>query len=105
MVRVFTAEKVNEELQDALHDYVRASVGISTKGKLLVPKLLHCFAKGMIDDNELVDWICQFLSPSQAVVVHDCIVQRRHRFLSSRNCAVIPFDLRFRYLFLPENSR
>lgn len=102
-VRIFTAEKVHEDLQYALHDYVCASVGISGKGKLLVPKLLHCFAKGVIEENELIDWICQFLSPSQAVVVQNCITQRRQRFLGSRSYAITPFDLRFRYLFLPEN--
>lgn len=102
-VRIFTAEKIHEGLQYALHDYICASVGISGKGKLLVPKLLHCFAKGVIEENELVDWICQFLSPSQAVVVQNCITQRRQRFLGSRSYAITPFDLRFRYLFLPEN--
>ncbi|XP_057855665.2 uncharacterized protein LOC131065230 isoform X1 [Cryptomeria japonica] len=101
-VRVFTAERVHEELQDALYDYVRASVGLSAKGKLLVPKLLHSFTKGMIEENELVDWICQFLLPSQTAVVQDCIAQRKW-LLGARNFAVIPFDLRFRYLFLPEN--
>lgn len=102
-VRIFTAEKVHEDLHHALHDYVCASVGISSKGKLLVPKLLHCFAKGVIEENELVDWICQFLSPSQAAVVQNCFTQRRQRFLGSRSYAITPFDLRFRYLFLPEN--
>jgi len=58
----------------------------------------------VIEENELVDWICQFLAPSQAAVVQNCFTQRRQRFLGSRSYAITPFDLRFRYLFLPENK-
>ncbi|KAJ4844497.1 hypothetical protein Tsubulata_006338 [Turnera subulata] len=101
-VRVYTAKNVREELQEALHDFLRASVGVSNKGKLLVPKMLHCFAKSFVDDSNLAVWISHYLPPNQAAFVEQCISQRRQSFLASRNCGILPFDSRFRYLFLPD---
>ncbi|XP_052181744.1 uncharacterized protein LOC127794574 isoform X3 [Diospyros lotus] len=105
-VRIYTANTVREQLQEAQRDYIRASVGLSSTGRLLVPKMLHCFAKGMIDsDANLGVWISQYLPPHQAAFVEHCMSKRRHShslLISSRNCGILPFDTRFRYLFLPE---
>jgi hypothetical protein len=91
---------VNELLQNSLKDYVQASVGISNKSKLLVPKLLYCFAKGIVEDLLLPDWICQFLTPEQAVVVRDRLSNHKWRLLGARSFSILPFDSRFRFLFL-----
>ncbi|XP_050382416.1 uncharacterized protein LOC126799288 [Argentina anserina] len=101
-VRIYTAKNVREELQEAQRDFVRASVGVSNKGRLLVPKMLHCFAKGSVDDSNLAVWISHYLPPHQAIFVEQCISQRRQGLLGSRNCGILPFDSRFRYLFLPD---
>ncbi|XP_077216226.1 uncharacterized protein LOC143850842 isoform X2 [Tasmannia lanceolata] len=101
-VRIYTPGNVEEELQEAQRDFVRASVGVSSKGKLLVPKMLHCFARGFVDDANLAVWISHFLPPQQAVYVEKCISERRQSFLSSRNCGILSFDSHFRYLLLPE---
>ncbi|XP_058108798.1 uncharacterized protein LOC131251832 isoform X2 [Magnolia sinica] len=103
-LRIFKADNVIEELHDSLRDYIHASVGISSKGKLLVPKLLHCYAKGVVEDSLLADWICRFLSPEQAAMVRDCTSHRKQRLLGARSFGIIPFDSRFRYLFLLENG-
>ncbi|OMO86409.1 hypothetical protein COLO4_21180 [Corchorus olitorius] len=99
-VRIFRPQTVNELLKGSLKDYIQASVCISNKGKLLVPKLLHCFAKGVVEDSLLPDWICQFLSPQQASMVKDCLSRNKWRLLGARTFSVIPFDSRFRFLFL-----
>ncbi|ONI15153.1 hypothetical protein PRUPE_3G027500 [Prunus persica] len=101
-VRIYTAKNVRDELQEAQRDFVRASVGVSSKGRLLVPKMLHCFAKGIVDDSNLAVWISHYLPPHQATFVEQCISQRRQSLLGSRNCGILPFDSRFRYLFLPD---
>ncbi|XVF74902.1 hypothetical protein PTKIN_Ptkin13bG0147800 [Pterospermum kingtungense] len=101
-VRIYTANNVREELEEAQRDFIRASVGVSSKGKLLVPKLLHCFAKSFVDDSNLAVWISHYLPPHQAAFVEQCISQRRQSLLGSRNCGILPFDSRFRYLFLPD---
>lgn len=99
-VRIFRPENVNELLQNSLKDYVQASVGISNKSKLLVPKLLYCFAKGNVEDSLLPDWICQFLTLEQAVVVRDRLSNHKWRLLGARSFSILPFDSRFRFLFL-----
>ncbi|RVW76993.1 hypothetical protein CK203_036867 [Vitis vinifera] len=102
-VRIFKPGNVNETLKKSLKDYVQASVGISNKGKLLVPKFLYCFAKGIVEDSLLPEWICQFLSPEQAAVVRDCSSNPKRRLLSARSFSILSFDSRFRYLFLLED--
>lgn len=102
-VRIYTAQNVREELQEAQRDFIRASVGISSKGRLLVPKMLHCFAKSFVDDANLAVWILHYLPPQQAALVEQCISKRRRQSrLGSSNCGILPFDSHFRYLFLPD---
>lgn len=101
-VKIYTATNVREELQDAQRDFIRASVGVSRKGKLLIPKMLHCFARGFVDDNSFPIWISHFLPQQQATFVEHCVSQRRQSFLGTRTFGIIPFDSRFRYLFLPD---
>ncbi|CAK9165287.1 unnamed protein product, partial [Ilex paraguariensis] len=103
-IRIYTAKNVKDELQEAQHDFIRASVGVSSKGKLLVPKMIHSFAKGFVDDEKLAVWISHYLPSQQAAFVEKCMSKRRQSILSSRNCGIVPFDSRFRYLFLPEKS-
>ncbi|XP_057968930.1 uncharacterized protein LOC131158225 isoform X5 [Malania oleifera] len=102
-IRIYTAQNVKKELQEAQHDFIRASVGVSSKGRLLVPKMLHCFARNFVDDAKLAVWISHYLPPDQAAFVEKCISQRRQSLLCSRNCGILPFDSHFRYLFLPDN--
>jgi hypothetical protein len=101
-VRVYTAEHVHEELGFAVHGYARAAVGISVKGKLLIPKLLYCHAHETVEDRVLLDWVCNFLPTAQVALIFECIQQRRYNLLQSNNFAVLPFDFSFRYLFPSE---
>ncbi|XP_042468472.1 uncharacterized protein LOC122051401 [Zingiber officinale] len=101
-VKIYSPTNVKEELQEAQKDYVRASVGMNHKGKLLVPKILYFFARSLVDDTNFATWVSQFLPQQQANFVQQCMSQRRQRILASRNFGVLPFDSRFRYLFLPE---
>ncbi|KAE8802240.1 hypothetical protein D1007_22118 [Hordeum vulgare] len=101
-VKIYTSSNVREELQDAQRDFIRASVGVSRKGKLLIPKMLHCFARGFVDDNSFPIWISHFLPQQQATFVEHCVSQRRQSLLGTRTFGIIPFDSRFRYLFLPD---
>ncbi|KAF8046743.1 hypothetical protein N665_3464s0002 [Sinapis alba] len=103
-VRIYTAKGVKEELLEAQREFIQASVGLSSKGKLLVPKMLHCYAKSVVEDSNLGVWISKYLPPHQAAFVEQCISKRRQSVLSSRNCGILPFDSRFRYLFLPDNN-
>ncbi|MQL93459.1 hypothetical protein Taro_026102 [Colocasia esculenta] len=101
-VKIFTPKNVREELQEAQRDFIRASVGVNNKGKLLVPKMIYSFARLSVDDANLATWLSHFLPPQQANFVERCISRRRQTLLGSRSCEILPFDSRFRYLFLPE---
>ncbi|URD92871.1 hypothetical protein MUK42_00189 [Musa troglodytarum] len=99
-VRIFTADNVQDELKSSMKDYIQASIGLSDKGKLLVPEILHSFAKGVVEDSLLVDWICRYLSSDQITIVHYSKPQWKQRLLCVRSFSIVPFDSRFRYLFL-----
>lgn len=101
-VKVFSGDNVDKELHNAKRDYIRASVGISDTGKLLVPKLLHSYTKGVVEDSLLVDWICRYLTSEQVAIVRDFTTQKKQRLLSVRSFILVAFDSRFRYLYLPE---
>ncbi|XP_066167896.1 uncharacterized protein [Oryza sativa Japonica Group] len=103
-VRIFSAGNVRQELQESMRDYIRASVGINDSGKLIVPKLLQSYAKGTVEDSLLADWICRHLTPNQVAAVQDTSSSRKQRLLGVRSFSVVPFDSKFRYLFLPDNS-
>ncbi|CAD6335667.1 unnamed protein product [Miscanthus lutarioriparius] len=104
-VRIFSAENVRAELQESMRDYIRASVGINDKGELIVPKLLQSYAKGIVEDSLLADWICRHLTLDQVAAIQDTSSSHKQRLLGVRSFSVIPFDSRFRYLFLSKNSR
>ncbi|CAN0901227.1 hypothetical protein LINGRAHAP2_LOCUS21300 [Linum grandiflorum] len=99
-VRIFKPENVNEILVRSLKDYAQASVGIGNKGKILVPKLLHCFTKGRVDDSQLPEWLSELLSTEQASMVKECSSNQKWKLLGARSFSVLPFDSRFRFLFL-----
>ncbi|XP_042377114.1 uncharacterized protein LOC121970444 isoform X1 [Zingiber officinale] len=103
-IRVFKADSIQQDLHNSMLDYIRASIGISDKGKLLVPKLLHSYTKGIVEDSLLVDWICRHLSPDQIAIVRESTSQRKQRLLGVRSFSIIPYDSRFRYLFLSEDN-
>ncbi|XP_056177023.1 uncharacterized protein LOC115671308 isoform X3 [Syzygium oleosum] len=99
-VRIFKPGNVADMLRQSLKDYVRASVGISNKGKVLIPKLLHSFTKEIGEDASVPEWICQFLPVEQANLVRECSSKNKWRLLGTRSFTVLPFSSRFRYLFL-----
>ncbi|PUZ59346.1 hypothetical protein GQ55_4G033400 [Panicum hallii var. hallii] len=105
LVRIFSAANVRQELQESMRDYIRASVGINDKGELIVPKLLQSYAKGIVEASLLADWICRHLTLDQVAAIQDTSSSHKQRLLGVRSFSVIPFDSRFRYLFLTDNGR
>ena len=58
-VRVYTAARVEEELEGAKRDYLQAAVGVSSPARLAIPKLLHWYLLDFAKDVEsLMDWVC-----------------------------------------------
>ncbi|ANM69497.1 transcription factor, putative (Protein of unknown function, DUF547) [Arabidopsis thaliana] len=98
-VRVYTASKVEEELEVAKREYLEASVGISVV-KIGIPKLMdwysHDFAK---DIESLLDWIFLQLPTELGKDALNCVEQGMSQSPSSTLVHIIPYDFTFRYLF------
>ncbi|OEL29693.1 hypothetical protein BAE44_0009288 [Dichanthelium oligosanthes] len=100
-VRVYTAARVEEELEAAKREYLQAAVGVSSPGKLAVPKLLHWYLLDFAKDvDSLMDWVCLQLPAGlrqEAVrTVEDG--RRRAGGAEPRRIQVLPYEFRFRYL-------
>ncbi|XP_010442134.1 PREDICTED: uncharacterized protein LOC104725213 isoform X2 [Camelina sativa] len=97
-VRVYTAGKVEDELEVAKREYLEASVGISV-AKMGIPKLMdwysHDFAK---DTGSLLDWICLQLPTELRKDALNCLQQGISQPPSTL-VHIVSYDFTFRYLF------
>lgn len=100
MVRIYTPEHIHDELDCAFQDYVRATVGITAKGGVLLPKLVYNYAREFVQDDMVLEWACRFLPIAQVTVIYECIQQRSRRLLlNPATFSVVPYSFAFRYLF------
>eukprot|EP00253_Pinus_taeda_P008537 PITA_08537 len=100
-VRVYTASGVENELEAAKKEYLQAAVGVTSKKKLLVPKLLDWYSRDFAKDVEsLLDWICLQLPTSLRNAVMECLERRgRPDEMVSQGIQIMPYEFDFRYLF------
>ncbi|XP_062199705.1 uncharacterized protein LOC133902130 [Phragmites australis] len=98
-VRVYTAARVEEELEAAKRDYLQAAVGVSTPGKLAVPKLLHWYLLDFAKDvDSLMDWVCLQLPTELRQSAMRIVEDGRRAGAEPRRIQVLPYEFRFRYL-------
>ncbi|KAL1204784.1 hypothetical protein V5N11_017393 [Cardamine amara subsp. amara] len=65
-LRVYTAEDVVNELIKARTEYLEASIDVSGRKKIVVPRFLHKRMRDFAEDEgSLVEWICSQLPPIQ----------------------------------------
>ncbi|KAF8085341.1 hypothetical protein N665_0671s0019 [Sinapis alba] len=97
-VRVYTATSVEEELEAAKRDYLQASVGISKKNKLMIPKVLDWYMQDFAKDVEsLLDWVCLQLPDKLREEALKC-VERKNKESLMELVQVVPYDFSFRLL-------
>lgn len=101
MVRLYTPEHIHDELDSAFQDYLRATVGLTSKSRVLLPKLVYNYAREFVDDDGVLEWVCRFLPISQVTVIYECVQQRHRRRLWNPTSpfSVAPYSFAFRYLF------
>ncbi|CAL5087956.1 unnamed protein product [Urochloa decumbens] len=96
-VRVYTAARVEEELEAAKREYLQAAVGVSSPGKLAVPKLLHWYLLDFAKDvDSLLDWVCLQLPAGLRQEAVRAVEEGRAA--EPRRIQVLPYEFRFRYL-------
>ncbi|XP_057978976.1 uncharacterized protein LOC131165321 isoform X2 [Malania oleifera] len=99
-LRVYTPDEVVNELERAKVEYLEASVGVTSKKKILVPKLLqwhmHDFADGM---ESLLEWIYSQLPHSGSLkrLMVECL-NGGIKSSISKMVEIQPYESEFRYL-------
>lgn len=97
-VRVYTSANVEEELEAAKRDYLQASVGISKKNKLMLPKVLDWYLLDFAKDLEsLLDWVCLQLPDKLREEANKCM-ERKNKESLMELVQVVPYDFSFRLL-------
>lgn len=99
-LRVYTSDDIVNELERAKLEYLEASVGVTSKKKIVVPKLLQWnmldFADGM---ESLLEWIYSQLPRSGSLkrLIMECL-NGETKSPIIRMVEVQPYDSEFRYL-------
>ncbi|XP_055830859.1 uncharacterized protein LOC129899883 isoform X2 [Solanum dulcamara] len=101
-LRIYRPDEVANELERAKMEYLEASVGVTSKKKIMVPKLMQWHMKDFADDMEsLVEWIYSQLSSSCSLKksMMDCLGAGEKTSLSlAKMIEVQPYASEFRYL-------
>lgn len=101
-LRVYTADEVVNELERGKMEYLEASVGVTNKRKIVVPKLLQWHMRDFADDmGSLVEWIYSQLPRMGTLksLMMECLKLNQDRKLPvSRMVEIRPYESEFRYL-------
>lgn len=88
------------ELEKAKVEFLEASVGVSCKKKIVVPKLLHCHMRDFADDVEsLLEWIYSQLQRSGPLKlsIMECL-NGDSKLPIAKMVEIQPYESDFRYL-------
>ncbi|KAL5710775.1 hypothetical protein ACHQM5_021300 [Ranunculus cassubicifolius] len=102
-LRIYTAEDVMNELSKAKAEYLEASIGVTSKKKILVPKLLHWHMEDFADNMEsLLEWIYSQLPRLGSVnrLIMECL-NGEMRTPITKKVEIQSYESEFRYL-LPQ---
>lgn len=91
-VRLYTAKKVNHQLDQARTEFIQASV-IVRKQTIFLPKVLHHYAKdAALELPDLVEMACEIMPEAQQKEIRQCLRRRIDKCVEW-----IPFKSSFRY--------
>ncbi|KAI3850828.1 hypothetical protein MKX03_034871 [Papaver bracteatum] len=98
-LRIYTEDVVNE-LGRAKTEYLQASIGVTSRKRIVVPKLLHWYMQDFADDMEsLLEWIYSQLPQSGPLkrLIMECL----NGETKNQNITLVkihPYKSEFRYL-------
>ncbi|CAK9147704.1 unnamed protein product [Ilex paraguariensis] len=99
-IRIYTPDTVVNELERAKVEYLEASVGVTNKKKIVVPKLLQWHMKDFADDmDSLLEWIYSQLPHSTMLkkLIMECL-NGEAKSPNAKMVEVQPYVSEFRYL-------
>lgn len=97
---MYTSDEVVNELERAKVEYLEASVGITSKRKIIVPKLLQWHMDDFADEMEsLLEWIYSQLPRSGSLkrATMEWLI-RETKYPMSKMVEIQPYESEFRYL-------
>ncbi|KAK4351680.1 hypothetical protein RND71_030993 [Anisodus tanguticus] len=102
-LRIYRPDEVVNELERAKMEYLEASVGVTSKKKIVVPRLMQWHMKDFADDMEsLVEWMYSQLPSSCSLkrsMMDICLGAGEKKSLSlAKMIEVQPYASEFRYL-------
>ncbi|CAM6107311.1 unnamed protein product [Calypogeia fissa] len=99
MVRVYTAGGIQTELKEACRDFLTASVGMTRHSRVMIPKIMHWYARDFSNDaRSLLEWIALQLPDERRAPVQECLDKKRGK-KTSQQMSIVSYDWTFRYLF------
>lgn len=99
-LRVYTPDNVVNEMERAKVEYLEASVGVTIRKKIVVPKLLQWHMSDFADDMEsLLEWIYSQLPRSGSLkrLMMECL-NGEIKSPINKMVEVQPYESEFRYL-------
>ncbi|XP_068667669.1 uncharacterized protein [Aristolochia californica] len=99
-LRVYTSEGVVHELEKAKLEYLEASIGVTGKKTIVVPKLLHWHMQDFADNDEsLLEWIYSQLPRRGSLkrLIMECL-NGDNKISITKKIEVSPYESEFRYL-------
>jgi len=64
---------IETELEQACRDYLMAAVGVNKKKSIMIPKILHWYARDFSHDAEsLIEWIAGKLPLEKRAALDEC---------------------------------
>ncbi|EOA39186.1 hypothetical protein CARUB_v10012153mg [Capsella rubella] len=99
-VRVYTADCVFRDLRKAKEEFIRSNVRIHNETKILLPKIVHYYAKDMsLDASALMETTVKCLPDSTKKVAQKLLKKK------SKNIEYSPENSSFRYVIIEDPTR
>lgn len=99
-LRVYTPDNIANEMERAKLEYLEASIGVTSRKKIVVPKLLQWHMRDFADEMEsLLEWIYSQLPRSGSLkrLIMECL-NGEAKTPISKMVEVQPYESEFRYL-------
>ncbi|XP_073003990.1 uncharacterized protein [Typha latifolia] len=93
-VRLYTAKGIYQELEQAKTEFVQANVVVGKQIKILLPKILHYYAKdASFELFDVIEMVCKCLPESQRKSIQRCLRRRVDKCVEW-----LPYKSCFRYI-------
>ncbi|PON76334.1 Ternary complex factor MIP1, leucine-zipper [Trema orientale] len=99
-LRIYTPDNIVNEMERAKVDYLEASVGVTSRKKIVVPKLLQWYMSDFADDMEsLLEWIYSQLPRTGSLkrLMMECL-NGEVKSPINKMVEVQPYESEFRYM-------